>query len=132
MLTNFSGRWIADLAKSRFAALRPAALNADIHHHEPELRQELLVIKPDGSEVRAILECRTSGEESRCVLNGNVVRGHARWVNDELVIETWPAFGHGQTYFCDCWSLSADGQTLVMEHRKDALSGQRVVFERAS
>lgn len=48
-----------------------------------------------------------------------------------VIIESWMELDPRKMYFCDCWSLSADGRTLIMEHRDDALAGQRVVLEKA-
>jgi hypothetical protein len=47
------------------------------------------------------------------------------------VIESWMRFGTREMYFCDCWALSPDGQSLSMEHREDDLAGQLTVFDRA-
>ena len=131
MPPNFSGHWIADLAKSKFVGPAPSALRTEINHHEPQLRQELAVTKPDGRQDRVAFSCITTGEENHCRVNGDAVRGHAHWVNDEIVIETWIAVGDSELYFCDCWLLLANGQQLVMEHRNDVIDGQRVVFTRA-
>ena len=130
MPVNFSGAWLADLAKSTFTGPRPAVVRLTIEHRDPELRQELIVTKCDGTEDRAVFICQTTGEEGWSLLNGSAVRGCARWTDHELTIETWMKFGERELYFCDCWSLSPDKQTLVMEHRKDALAGQKMVLER--
>ena len=131
-MPNFTGTWKADLAKSRFVGPAPASLQVTIEHHQPELREELLVTKADRTVDRAVFICRTSGEEGKIQFNGSPVRGAARWVGDELVLESWIKVGEREMFFCDCWSLSADGQTLIMEHRDDALAGQRVLFHRLS
>jgi hypothetical protein len=64
-------------------------------------------------------------------LNGQTIRGKACWVGNELVIESWMQFGDRELHFRDCRSLTENGQTLVMEHRDDALAGQATVLERA-
>jgi len=129
MKPDFSGTWTADLSKSRFAGPKPASLLVVIEHRDPKLRQELVVTKADGSTDRARFECRI-GEEGRLLFNGNQLRGAAKWVDDELVIESGAKIGERELYFCDCWSLSLDGQQLIMEHRNDALAGQRVECQR--
>ena len=131
MPPDFTGTWIADMPQSTFAGPKPVALRAQIDHHDPELREQLLVTKADGTEDRATFVCRTTGEEGECSINGTAIQGHANWTADELIIESWMELGPRKKYFSDCWSLSADGRTLVMEHRDDALAGQRVVLERA-
>ena len=101
-----------------------------IEQSDPELRQEIVVTKLDGSENRAVFSCWINGEEDRNTLNGMLIRGGARWEREELIIESWMRFGGREMHFCDCWSLSSDRQTLVMEHRNDDLAGQVTVFDR--
>jgi hypothetical protein len=131
MSVNFTGNWKADLSRSRFAGPPAAAITAKIEHSDPELRLEMLVTKADGSEDRVAFQCWTNGEEDKSLLNGRAVRGSARWEGEELVIESWVEFGTREMHFCDCWSLSAEGQTLTMEHRTGDLAGQIVVLDRA-
>ena len=131
MWVNFTGTWNANLSKSRFLGPLPTAIAIRIEHSDPELREEILVTKVDGSEERVVFECWTNGEQGKSLMNGSAVRGNARWEREELVIESWMQFGAREMHFCDCWSLSPDGQFLSMEHRKDDLAGQRTVLDRA-
>ena len=125
MKPDFSGTWTADLSKSTFAGPKPASLLVVIEHRDPELRQELVITKADRSTERAVLACQI-GVDGTLVFNGSPLRGATKWVGDELVIESWVKIGDCEVYFCDCWSRSPDGQRLTMEHRNDALTGQRV------
>ena len=127
---NFTGSWKADLSRSRFLGPAPTALTAKIEHSDPELHLDMLVTKPDGSEDRVVLQCATTGEPDKSRLNGNTIRGNARWEGPELVIESWARIGEREMHFHDCWSLSPDGQGLTMEHRKGDLAGQIVVLNR--
>jgi hypothetical protein len=97
MTVNFTGIWNANLSKSRFLGPLPTAITVRIEHSDPELREEILVRKVDGSEERVVFECWTNGEQGKSLI----------------------------------WSLSPDGQTLSMEHRRDDLAGQRTVLDRA-
>lgn len=130
MSVDFSGRWTADLSKSKLLSPRPKAMVVMVAHSEPDLRQEITVTKDDGSEQRIVFECRTNGETDRCRLDGKEVRGQAQWRGEELVIELWMRHGDREIYLCDCWSLSPDRQTLTMEHRDDALAGQVTFLRR--
>jgi hypothetical protein len=130
MPDNFSGTWTANLPKSTLRTTPPAAIIARIKHEEPELEEELVVTKADGSESRAVFRCRTDRDHTKTQLNGNPIRGGARWEEHALVIETWLPLASREMHFCDRWSLSADGQTLTMEHREGDLAGQRTVFDR--
>jgi hypothetical protein len=131
MNVNLTGTWNANLSKSRFLGPLPTAITVKIEHSDPELREEILVTKVDGSEERVVFECWTNSEQGKSLLNSSAVRGNARWEGEELVIESWMQFGAREMHFCDYWALSPDGQTLSMEHSKDDLAGQRTVLDRA-
>ena len=101
-----------------------------ITHAGEDLHEETLVTTQNNIEQRILFECSVSSSEA--MLDGKGIRCSLRWNNDELVIETWPMLASREFHFCDYWSLSADGQILLMEHRDDDLAGQRVVFQRQS
>lgn len=130
MSVNFTGTWNANLTKSRLLGTRPKAISITIEHSDPELQEEMLVTKVDGSEDRVVFKCRTNGEQDQCLLNGRAIHGRVRWEGKELVIESWIQFGAREMHFCDFWSLSPDGQTFSMEHRGDDLAGQLTVLNR--
>ena len=130
MNSNFTGTWKANLAKSRFLFPLPKGIVIQIEHSENRLREEIAAVKHDGLEERAVFTCSTEGHDGHSTLNGQTIRGKARWVGNELVIESWIEAGDRELYFRDCWSLTENGRTLVMEHRDDALSGQITVLER--
>ena len=130
MSVDFSGIWDAELSTSTFVAPKPAALQVKIEHRDAELREELIATKADGSQERGLFLYRTTGEPHQNRFHGRPIHNVAKWVGEELVIETRIELDSRETYFCDCWSLSADKEILVMEHRNDALAGQRVVFAR--
>jgi len=89
MSVNFTGTWKANLSKSGFLGPLPTAIKVEIQHSNPELQEEIVVTKVDGSEERVIFECWTNGEQGKSLLNGRAVRGNARWEGEELVIESW-------------------------------------------
>lgn len=130
MSVNFTGTWKVNLSKSKLLGPAPVAVTIKILHSEPELREEMLATKADRSEERLSFKCWTNGEPGKSLLNGKAVRGNASWEGEQLVIESWVQFGAREMYFCDCWSLSPDGQTLRMEHREDDLAGQLTVLEK--
>jgi hypothetical protein len=129
MSINFAGIWNADLGKSRLLGACPRAISVRIEHWGLELKQEILVTKLDGEEDRVSFKCCIDSED-HCLLNGKPIRGSARWVGEELLIESWIQLGDREVHFCDFWSLSPDGQTLTMEHRDDHLAGQITIFDR--
>jgi hypothetical protein len=131
MSVNFTGKWNLDLLKSKSIGPPPRSISVTITHSDPDLLQEMLVTRADGQEQRAIFQCRTNGEQNKSVLNGKSIRGSASWRGKELAIESWMQIGEREIFFCDFWSLSADGRVLSMEHRHDALAGQLAVLERS-
>jgi hypothetical protein len=130
MSVDFTGVWKADLSQSKLLGAAPKAMIMTIAYSEPDLRQEIVVTRPDGGEQRLTFQCQTSGEPDQCLLDGQPVRGTARWEGEELIIEIWLLHGTQEVYLCDCWSLSPNRQTLTMEHRNDALAGQITVLEK--
>lgn len=130
MTVNFSGAWKANLAKSRFLGPTPRALAVKIVQLDPQLKAQMIVTRPDGNEDRVVFYCQLNGEPDRNLMNGKPVRGSARWEGEELIIESWVQAGAREMHFRDCWSLSADEQTLIMEHRNDDLAGQIAILER--
>jgi len=107
----------------------PKNISVTIKHADPDLLQEMLVTRADGQEQRVTFQCRTDGELNKSVLNGKTIRGFANWRGQELAIESWMQVGDAEMFFCDFWSLSADGLVLSMEHRNDGLTGQLAAFE---
>jgi hypothetical protein len=130
MNVDFTGVWKADLHKSRFLGPPPKALSVTIKQSEPELEEEIAVTKHDGSKDRVVFKCWINGEQDRNLLNGSPVQGVARWDGKELVIESRLQVGTREMHFRDCWSLSADRKTLIMEHRNDDLAGQLTILDR--
>jgi hypothetical protein len=130
LTTNFSGTWSANIAKSRFLAPPPRAISVKIEQSNLELREEITVKKHDGSEDQTTFQCWLNGDRDKNLLNGMPIRGYARWEGKELIIESRIQLGSRELYFCDSWSLSSDGTTLVMEHRTGDLARQRTVLER--
>ena len=128
---NFSGAWTADLCRSKLRGPAPRAMVVTILHSGPQLRQEVVVTRADGTEDRLVFTCRNTGEPDHAQLKGQPIRGIARWEGQELLIETWMQAGARELHFRDFWRLSSDGQTLFMEHRNDDLAGQQAVLQRA-
>lgn len=129
-VTNFSGRWKADLASSRLHGQIPGAIVVTIAHSEPELRAEMTITTTDGTPMRIAFDARTTGEPiANTVLGGEWV-SRSRWIGHELLIESHVSQGGRQLHFCDYWSVSADGHRMTMEHRDDDLAGQLTVLDR--
>jgi hypothetical protein len=127
---DFSGRWRADLDRSRFGATAPRSLDMAIEHAGDCLRQKISSVADDGVERKALFSCRTNGALGTARLNGELVAGRAWWLGVELRIELVVPASGGELRLIDCWALSDDLRTLTMSHRDDALAGQTVKMQR--
>ena len=123
---NFSGVWELDLERSTLRGDPPVRILIKIDHAEPKLVEEAHVTRKDGSESSMVFHIDTSGRET---VHG-IGRSQARWIGQELLIESWVEINDRKLHFKDYWSLSADGETLAMEHRDDELAGQITVLRR--
>jgi len=130
MPPNFSGTWVANLSRCRFLGASPKSLIVVIEHVGEELREEIFLTRIDSTEERSTFQCRTNREDGATRLNGTPVHGTTRWNDQELIIETSVQLGTRDMHFRDYWSLSADGQALLMHHRDDDLAGQLIVLDR--
>jgi len=128
---DFTGTWKVNLSKSRLMGPMPKAILIKIMHSDPNVQEEIFVTKADGNEQRIVFQCRTDGKPDGSLLNGKAIRGGARWEGDDLVIESWIQVGTIERHSCDYWSLSPDGKTLSMEHRRDDLDGQLTILDKA-
>lgn len=121
---DFSGTWQVSLANSTFLQRPPDRIVVEIEHRDPKLTQTVVTTKA-GIDERAQFVFTTDGEASTYEFRGASGVTRARWVGEELVIETRVEWGDRGLYFCDHWTLSEDGRVLTMEHRDDDLQGQR-------
>jgi len=127
---NFTGAWQLVPATSRMLGRPVAAMMTTIDHREPVLVQTVVVIAGDGGRQELRCEYRTSGEDSVNAVGAAQLRTRASWHGEELLLESWLAFGERTSHFRYYWRLSDAGDTLTMEHRDDDLAGQLAVLER--
>jgi hypothetical protein len=123
---DFSGLWQVDLERSTLRGEAPSLILVKIEHDSAELIQELHVTRKDGTESAVVFRFDTSGQET----TNAQVRSVVRWIDSELLIESWIEAKDRVLHFKDYWSLSPDGNTLTMAHRDDDLSGQTSVLRR--
>jgi hypothetical protein len=111
-LDAMSGLWEADLSRSRLVGPPPRAIRMKIARAGDALQHAVLVTRANGDEQRLVLTY-----EPRSIRETD---------DGELLVEIVV----GANTYRDYWSLSADGETLTMTHRDDALAGQTTVLER--
>ena len=109
---------------------QPKSLVAKIKLSGEELAAEMLITKSDDREERLLFRGRISGEEVINVAQDVEMRSRLQWVRNELLIESQVSVGDRHSHFLDYWSISSDGQTLIMEHRGDDLAGQITLLEK--
>lgn len=105
-------------------------MSASIHHADPELRVEMVLTRPDETVLRTAHRFVTTGEEVTNPIYSTEMRSRCEWMDRELLIESWLTLRGRDWHTRDFWSLSEDGQTLIMEHRDDDLAGQIARLER--
>ncbi len=127
---NFSGTWKANLEMSKLVGSLPAAMVVKIEHADPELVEEIVTTKADGTEDRVVFRCLTNGDEVTNSIHGAQFRSRSDWMQGVLVIESWISVGGRNCHFRDHWLLSPDGQVLNMVHRDDDLAGQITVLDK--
>ncbi len=130
MSANLTGAWAANLQKSKVIGPRPKEMRMKVFHAEPMLDVEMFITTQDSEQHRVRFRASTSGEEAVNSVLGQTWRSRLRWIGRELLIESWVKHENRELRFRDFWSLSADGQTLTMEHREDDLAGQITILER--
>ena len=130
MTPNFSGTWKANLEKSKLLGPAPREMVVKIEHADPELVEEIVTTKADGSIDQVAFRCLTNGDDATNSIHGVQFRSRSHWTQEVLVIESWISVGGRNCHFRDHWSLSPGDQILTMEHRDDDLAGQMTVLEK--
>lgn len=130
MKPDFTGVWRANLENSTLLRPKPQAMSASIHHADPELRVEMVLTKADGTVVRTSSQFLITCEEVTNPIYSTGMRSRCQWIDRELLVESWVTLGDRDWHTRDFWSLSEDGQTLIMEHRDGDLAGQITRLER--
>ena len=126
MRQEFTGSWRALIDESLFVSRTPRRLTATISQGPNRLRVEMHVSFEGDDDSSMLFEAPiVSSDEIR---SGSVA--FARWMGDDLVVETHIESGGEEIILRDRWWLSGDGARLTMAHKDDILAGQTVVFER--
>ena len=126
MRPDFSGSWRAVIEDSRFVSRTPQRLTAAIAQSPDKLHVEMHVSFEGDDDSRMVYEAPIIGADE--IRAGSVA--FARWMGDDLVIETHVETHGGEVVLRDRWWLSEDGERLTMAHKDDILAGQTVEFER--
>jgi len=129
---NLSGRWELDLSRSHFVANAPKELTVRIDDEGDAVHVDMSGAGNDGSELSQKFDIRTDGSSGSAVVNGMRLDVRCHWAGGELLIETNVPAPNGQTTFRDYWSIDAEHDLLIMEHRDDPLAGTRSVFRRSA
>jgi hypothetical protein len=129
--TDFTGVWKANLEKSLLRGPARKEILVKIEHQGPLLIQQILLVEADGTERRQTFTIEIGGQTINSI-GGTPARSRAQWEGRELLVESWMKTPEREFHFKDYWSLSRDGQRLIMAHRDDDLAGQITLLERLS
>ena len=130
MPPTLTGRWRADLAKTRLIGSHPKEIVVKIDHAEPMISVDMRFTPADGAPHRIEFKGRTNGEQVENVVLGASWHSTIQWVGSELLIESHVNQSGRRFHFRDFWSLSHDGKVLTMIHRDDDLAGQVTVLNK--
>jgi len=130
MNPNFTGKWKANLENSRLFGPVPKELLITISHSEPDLRFNMDIIAVDQNTRQIDFQAQTTGDSTTNFVLGAEWKSRLRWLDSELLIESWVRHSGREMHLCDYWSLSSDRRVLTMEHRDDDLRGQITVLDR--
>jgi hypothetical protein len=117
--------------KSVLRGASPKQVLIKIEHREPAIIQQVLFTGASDVEQLQTFAWQ-AGVEVSTSFGGVPARTRVRWEGMELVIESWMKAPDRELYFKDHWSISHDGETLIMAHRDDDLAGQISVLEKGS
>jgi len=128
--SDFTGTWRANLAASRLRGPAPSEITVSIRHADPDLCVVMTIISADNKSAQMTFDVRTTNEANANTVLGTEWISRSRWVGRELLIESDVDHAGRTMHFRDYWSMSDDGQRLIMEHREDDLDGQITVLDR--
>lgn len=127
---NFTGTWVMNRQKSKFAGDGPEAITIKLDHKDDSLA-EALTISGGGGERTIDTKYTTDGKESELQVGGDTAKATVKWEGEALVIE-WK--GSEGRFFRRKLMLSPDGKTLTLNVKQDRPDGSAgediVVFEK--
>lgn len=127
---NFTGTWVMNKQKSKFASEGPDAITIKLDHKDDTLA-ETLTISNSGGERTIDTKYTTDGKESELEIGGDKAKATVKWEDAALLIE-WKA-GEGR-FFRRKLTLAPDGKTLTLNVKQDRPDGSAgedvVVFEK--
>lgn len=127
MQADFSGSWLAVIEECTFVTRTPVRLTANIMQSANMLHVEMHVSFDGDGDSRMVFDAPIVSADDAG--GGRVAQ--ARWMGDDLVVETRIESGGEEYVLRDRWWLSAGGERLTMAHKDDVIAGQTVVFKRA-
>ena len=127
---NFSGTWKKD--PDRSATIRPGTVTLHIDHHDPDLRVEMTIARPNDPEQHADQHYTTDGKESVSTgTDGDSFHTRVTWQGRDLAF-TIEEHEEGRILSStELWSLSPDGNILT-RLRRGAKGEQTITYLRQS
>lgn len=121
---NFTGEWKMNKEKSAYGQIpAPDSLVRTIQHDDPKITMETTQAGQAG-EIKSKLAYTTDGKECTNTINGQEVKGTAKWDGDALVIQSKRQVQGMELTFHERWSLSEDGKALTIQNHITAPQGK--------
>ena len=131
---DFSGAWTLDVGRSAFGMMpAPQRQTMTVEQRGAALRTTTVTVSPRG-ERSASAAYTIDGRPARNAgAGGSEVTSTLAWDGPVLTIASRAGTPQGEVTIADRWSLSADRQTLTIDRRLRAATGdmeQRLVYTR--
>ncbi|MCS7026044.1 MAG: hypothetical protein NZV14_14670 [Bryobacteraceae bacterium] len=121
---NFTGVWKLVADKSDFGPLPvPEKLEQKIEHNDPEVKVVATQSTQSG-EMTAELNYNTEGKETTNQFRGQPMKCVAKWDGDALTVDSKIDFQGNEITLNDRWTLSEDGQTLILNRKINSPQGE--------
>jgi hypothetical protein len=132
---DFSGHWVADLAKSDFGMMPPPSkLERDIDHKDPDISLKMLQVGERG-EMKTESKFTTDGKEAKIQMRGREAKVKAKWDGSKLKMSYKTEFNGMEISQEEVWTMSDDGKSFTIDNAIKAPQGEfttKSVFTKGS
>ncbi len=121
---DFSGEWKLNTDKSNFGPIpAPDKMIRKVKHDDPSIKISTMQSGQQG-ETTTELAYTTDGKESVNMIRGSEAKSTAKWVGDQMVVDTKRDMQGAEITQKETWTLSKDGKTLTINNHINAPQGE--------
>jgi hypothetical protein len=113
---DFSGQWKLNLEKSDFGPMpKPDKADYTVTHKDPDMTIKTVMSSSQMGEMTVEIKIFTDGREFTNEMNGQQIKGTAKWEGKSLVVTSKFQVQDAEIKFIQKWTLSDDGKSLTQE-----------------